>query len=45
MSEFVISLNEGLSNANETVPALQAKDMILPVLLQYIVICILLEYR
>ena len=47
MSEFVISLNEGLSNGSETSghPALQAKDMILPVLLQYIVICILLEYR
>lgn len=46
MSEFVISLNEGLSNGSETSrhPALQAKDMILPVLLQYIVICILLEY-
>lgn len=47
MSEFVVSLSkiDGAFNATtKPVPNLRPEEMILPVLLQYIVICILLEY-
>ena len=50
MSQFVVPVfksRDGPKIPSHTTPAaaLEAGDMILPVLLQYIVICILLEYR